>query len=100
MKSSKLFEIGKIYFEEAGQPREETQLGMVATGNSEEKSVHSASRAINFFDIKGEIEMLFGPSWNHIGLAGAADNSRVPKYYHPGLSVQLVAEATSDIGAF
>src|SRR5262249_50567274 len=62
--------------------------------------VHSASRAISFFDVKGEIETLFGPSWKYMGLAGTADNGRVPKYYHPGLSVQLVAEAATDIGTF
>jgi len=100
-KSAKLFEIGKIYFEQdGGQPLEETQLGMVATGNAEEKGVHSASRAISFFDIKGEIERLFGAAWKRIGLAGVVDNGLVPKYYHPGLSVQLVGKSTGNIGVF
>jgi phenylalanyl-tRNA synthetase beta chain len=101
LKSAKLFEIGKIYFEQdGGQPLEETHLGMVATGNAEEKSVHSASRTISFFDIKGEIERLFGASWKRIGLAGVPDDGLIPKYYHPGLSVQLIGTVTPNIGVF
>jgi phenylalanyl-tRNA synthetase beta chain len=103
LKSVKLFEIGKIYFEGVDrQRREETHLGMVATGNAEEKSVHSASRAIGLFDMKGEIEMLFGASWKHIGLKAAVgeDKGQVPKYYHPGLSVQLSWDGTVDVGVF
>ena len=90
LRSAKLFEIGKIYFEGVDrQPREETHLGMMATGYAEEKSVHSASRAISFFDMKGEIEILFGAFWKHISFKAAVgeDKSQIPKYYHPGLSV-------------
>jgi phenylalanyl-tRNA synthetase beta chain len=95
LKSAKLFEIGKIYFEGGDrQPREETHLAMVATGNAEEKSVHSTSRAISFFDMKGEIEILFGASWRHISLKAVVgeDKGQIPKYYHPSLSVQLAGE--------
>lgn len=103
LRSAKLFEIGKIYFEGVDRlPREETRLGMMATGNAEEKSVHSASRAISFFDMKGEIEILFGASWKHISLKATvgADKGQIPKYYHPGLSVQLSWDGTFNVGVF
>jgi len=103
LKSAKLFEIGKIYLEGADrQPREETYLGMVATGNAEEKSVHSPGRAISFFDMKGEIEILFGASWRHISLKAAVgeDKGQAPKYYDPGHSVQLSWEGTFNVGVF
>jgi len=96
LKSARLFEIGKIYLEGVDrQPSEETVLGMAATGNAEEKGVHSDSRAISFFDLKGEIELLFQVSWKHVSLEG-----KVPKYYHPGFSVRLGREGKRDSGFF
>jgi phenylalanyl-tRNA synthetase beta chain len=103
LRNLRLFEMGKIYFQESnGQPGEEPYLALLASGNSQEKSVHTTSgnsqqKSVHtkhraFFDLKGDIETLLesvGISGNEVSFGKALKEplAFVPGYYHPRLSV-------------
>ena len=63
IRSLKIYEIGKVY----GwvQPQESAEIfkvGLLVTGNLEEKTVHGASKDYSLFDLKGDVETLLEPS--------------------------------------
>lgn len=63
IRSLKVFEIGRVYgWVQPQQPAERSRVGLLATGNLEEKSVHGAARVYSLFDLKGDIETLLEPS--------------------------------------
>lgn len=63
IRSLKVFEIGKVYgWVEPQQSGEQSRVGLLATGNLEEKTVHGAAKAYSLFDLKGDIETLLEPS--------------------------------------
>lgn len=63
IRSLKIFEIGKVYgWVQPQQSGEQSRVGLLATGNLEEKTVHGAARAFSLFDLKGDIETLLEPS--------------------------------------
>jgi phenylalanyl-tRNA synthetase beta chain len=93
-RSVRLYEMGRIY---AGNldalPTEAPALGLIATGNTEEKSVHNEKpRNATFFDLKGDVESLLESLsvpvrqvlWKAPGKGGL-----VPDYYHPAVSAEL-----------
>jgi phenylalanyl-tRNA synthetase beta chain len=56
----RLFEMGRIYSAQPkGLPDERRVLVLGATGNRWSATVHSSERAIDFFDLKGDLEQLF-----------------------------------------
>jgi phenylalanyl-tRNA synthetase beta chain len=60
-KSLRLYEAGRIYYwGENHVTLEESQLGLIATGNEREKEVHQAAQPFTFFDLKGDVECLLG----------------------------------------
>ena len=100
IKSARLYEIGKIYRNHAGQkPQEEDYLGMIASGNYQEVSVHSVTRAINFFDLKGDIEILLqslGLPVKEVCFLGPMHRMEQeqmpcfsPNHYHPGVAAEI-----------
>jgi phenylalanyl-tRNA synthetase beta chain len=84
----RLFEAGNV-FEAAGEKTAEfKRICLGATGSALPASVHQATRAVSFFDLKGDVETLLA-TFQHSALeykAEAAD------YYHPGRSACAVMD--------
>src|SRR5439155_26599062 len=99
MRSARIYEMGKTYRKNAGQVQEDEYLGMITSGNYQEKSVHSVTRAINFFDLKGDIEILLqllGIPVKQVRFVGSmhrtekGEPSCSPlRHYHPGVSAEI-----------
>ena len=63
IRSLKVFEIGKVYgWVQPQESDEQSRLGLLVTGNLEEKTVHGAAKAYSLFDLKGDLETLLEPS--------------------------------------
>jgi phenylalanyl-tRNA synthetase beta chain len=77
---------------------EETFLGIIASGNAQEKTVHGSARPWSFFDLKGDVEVLLESL--AVPLRTVAWKSRdaggeVPDYYHPGVAAELKRDNVS-----
>lgn len=87
--SVRLFELGKTYGAEDGRFLETPVLALAASGDVAPASVHEPSRALGFFDLKGDVEVLldlFEHKQVYFDSAPGLD------YYHPG----RVARAAMD----
>ena len=63
IRSLKVFEIGRVYgWVVPRQSGEQSRVGLLATGNLQEKTVHGAAEAYSLFDLKGDIETLLESS--------------------------------------
>lgn len=63
IRSLKVYEIGKVYaWVQPQQSGERSRVGLLVTGNLEEKTVHGAAKAYSLFDLKGDMETLLEPS--------------------------------------
>ena len=63
IRSLKVFETGRVYgWVQPQQSEEQSRVGLLVTGNQEEKTVHGAAKAYSLFDLKGDIETLLEPS--------------------------------------
>jgi phenylalanyl-tRNA synthetase beta chain len=84
----RLFESGDV-FEKTGERFDERRrLCFAETGNTVAPTVHTKAKAVDFFDLKGDVEDL---------LAGFAHrtlyfDAHVPDYYHPGRSARIVLD--------
>ena len=82
----RLFEVGRIYRQDAGAPRETRRIAGVACGRAVSEQWGEPARALDFFDLKGDVESL-------LAMTGAAASFRfVPAqetWLHPGQSAQL-----------
>ena len=93
-RSVRLYELGRIYAANPdGLPTEAPALGLIASGNTEEKSVHNEKpRNATFFDLKGDLETVLESLsvpvrqvfWKAPGKGGS-----VPDFYHPAVSAEL-----------
>ena len=93
-RSVRLYELGRTYAANPdGIPTEAPALGLIASGNTEEKSVHNEKpRNATFFDLKGDLEALLESLslpvrqilWKAPGKGGS-----VPDFYHPAVSAEL-----------
>ena len=91
----RLFEAGEV-FEKTSEGREERRhLGLVATGDVQPKSVHSAAQQYTFFHIKGDMEEMLA-AFQHRSLSFDGD---VPRYFHPGRAARVVMDGET-IGYF
>ena len=54
----KLFEIGKIYSMQKGEPREDWRLGLAVTGNRFNRSWDTKPEEVDFFGLKGALQAL------------------------------------------
>jgi phenylalanyl-tRNA synthetase beta chain len=54
----KLFEIGKVYWKDNGQPRENYRLCIAVTGSRQTRSWGTRPEPVDFFDLKGVIQAL------------------------------------------
>jgi len=87
----RLFESGVVFAaptEKGGAPIETTMLAAVACGNASSEQWGEPKRALDFFDIKGDLESL-------IGLSGAPetwsfDGADLPTWLHPGRGARVL----------
>jgi phenylalanyl-tRNA synthetase beta chain len=86
----RLFEAGHVYEAEGTKSVEPKQICLGATGRALPANVHlpQESRAISFFDMKGDIESLL-ESFEYTTLHYDAQAS---DYYHPGRSARAVMD--------
>jgi phenylalanyl-tRNA synthetase beta chain len=91
----RLFEAGEV-FEKTSEGREERRhLGLVATGDVQPKSIHSAAQQYTFFHIKGDMEEMLA-AFQHRSFSFDGD---VPRYFHPGRAARVVMDGET-IGYF
>ena len=87
----RLFESGDV-FEKLGERFDERRrLCFAATGNTVEATVHTKAKAVDFFDLKGDVEDLLG------GFAQRTlyFDTHVPEYYHPGRAARIVLDGST-----
>jgi phenylalanyl-tRNA synthetase beta chain len=80
----RLFEVGRSYRAGAGQPLETDLLSMVVSGGARPEQWGEASRTVDFYDLKGDVEALLSGSceWQPGG----------PDCLHPGRRAQLLVD--------
>jgi len=93
-RSVRLYELGRIYSANPdGLPSEKPFLGLIASGNTDEKTVHNEkARSTTFFDLKGSLEALLESlslPRNQILWRAPDKGGSVPDYYHPAVSAEL-----------
>lgn len=87
----RLFESGDV-FEKMGERFEERRrLCFAATGNSIVASVHAKAKAVDFFDLKGDVEDLLG-AFAHKSIYF---DTMVPEYYHPGRAARVALDGAT-----
>ncbi|MFP4977971.1 phenylalanine--tRNA ligase subunit beta [Paenibacillus sp. CN-4] len=90
-----LFEIGGIFSTEEDtltrQPDEQPVLGLLLSGSSRSKQWNVAAQPVDFFDLKGALESLFG----HFGLEESVEYAAdSPAGFHPGRSASVYLTGT------
>jgi phenylalanyl-tRNA synthetase beta chain len=95
MNSVRLYEMGRIYpmagrfIRTTDDQPENLFLGIIASGNVQEKTVHADARPWNFFDLKGDLEMLLESlsiPLDQVTWQAEDSGAGVPPYYHPGVA--------------
>lgn len=83
----RLFEMGNIFAAPSEERAEECKaICLGVTGNAIEAGVHGVTRAFNFFDFKGDIEVLLH------AFEISTLRFEPTEHYHPGRSAQAVAD--------
>ena len=78
----RIFELGRVYLNEEGKLAQPMRLGGLVTGNATPEQWGTPARLSDFFDVKGDLERLFGT---------ALDTWRGEHpALHPGQSAQLI----------
>jgi phenylalanyl-tRNA synthetase beta chain len=75
------FELGKVY----RKGDENRTLVLVATGAAQQKTVHTAERDYDFFDIKGDVESIL----TAFDIDPVTSRDPLPYYYHPGRAARM-----------
>jgi phenylalanyl-tRNA synthetase beta chain len=88
----RLFEAGHVYKVDGDKSVEPKQVCLGATGQALPLNIHrpEETRALTFFDVKGDVENLLG-SFTASALHCDAQAS---DYYHPGRSARVVMDGT------
>ncbi|MGC2418018.1 MAG: phenylalanine--tRNA ligase subunit beta [Candidatus Acidiferrales bacterium] len=79
----RLFEVGKAYSLQDGEPAENLVLTLGATGNAREKTIHEDAREFTFVDLKGDLdsigELAGGLTWHpeSVNWLSATQSARV-----------------------
>ncbi len=87
----RLFESGNVYETVGSGTEEHKVLCFGSTGSALEAGVHQPSRALSFYDLKGDVEALLSAFASHSLYydANSAD------YYHPGRSARAVMDGAT-----
>ncbi len=81
----RLFEIGGCFYSEAGAYAQEERLAGVAYGSALSEQWGAASRNVDFYDVKGDLEALFAPGVLTLQAAEHAAS-------HPGRSARIMLD--------
>jgi phenylalanyl-tRNA synthetase beta chain len=87
----RLFEAGSIFEAENGAAAELRRICMGASGSAVNPNVHQPSRALSFFDLKGDVETLLH-LLQHDSLRFDAQTA---EYYHPGRSARAIMDGAA-----
>jgi phenylalanyl-tRNA synthetase beta chain len=100
LRNVRLCEMGRIFHPGDKVPLEKMMLGLLISGTQGERSVHAAPKALDFYDLKGDVEIL----WESFALAsgdlsfGRPEPDSYP-YYHPGILSEIRQNGTP-VGVF
>jgi phenylalanyl-tRNA synthetase beta chain len=88
----RLFESGVVFARADGgeAPVETTMLAAVACGSARAEQWGEPKRALDFFDIKGDLEALIALSGNPV--AWSFDAGDLPPWLHPGRSARVLCD--------
>ncbi|AZK48216.1 phenylalanine--tRNA ligase subunit beta [Paenibacillus lentus] len=91
-----LFEMGSVFQTDEDkltkQPREIAVLGLLLTGDREEKRWNAAPEKVDFFDIKGALESIFV----YLGISELVSyEADAPQGFHPGRSASVYLNTSS-----
>lgn len=91
-----LFEMGSVFQTDeeklTKQPREIPVLGLLLAGDREEKRWNASSEQVDFFDLKGALESVFG----YLGISELISyEADAPLGFHPGRSASLYLNTPS-----
>ena len=81
----RLFELGVVFLDQGKS--EPSRIAGVAVGAIENESWGSPSRAVDYFDVKGDVDALL--KGTHIARYVAFTSGAAPIYLHPGRSAQV-----------
>jgi len=85
----RLFELGRVFA--AGDPPVETpSLAIVASGNAHTEQWGEASRPMDFFDLKGDLDALI--AWGGEPHRWAAHADGLPAWLHPGRAARITRD--------
>ncbi len=101
-KTVQFYEMGRLFWGIEDEFSEEVEsLGMIISGNAQEKSAHAGTAAFSFFDLKGDVEILIdalGLPSERVRFVRSPEPVHEPEYYHPAVSCELRLDETK-IGA-
>lgn len=87
----RLFEAGHVYEANRDSSTEPKRICMGATGSALPPSVNQPARALNFFDLKGDVETLL----NFFDYGSLHNEPHTSGYFHPGRSARLVMDGVA-----
>jgi len=90
-KTVRLYESGKVFHSCCHQPEESLMLGLILTGNAQDRNVHCPQRPFQFFDLKGDLEALLSSLSVPVDDAKftSPGESERPGYYQPGVVAKI-----------
>jgi len=88
----RLFEMGRVFA--AGDPPLETpSLAIVASGNAHAEQWGEAARALDFFDLKGDLDALI--AWGGESQHWAMHADGLPGWLHPGRAARVTRDGAT-----
>ena len=87
----RLFESGNVFQMEQGKSKESKQICLGATGSAVTSGVHQPTRALTFFDLKGDVEDLLRAFQCKL----LQYDAQVADYYHPGRAARAVMDGVT-----
>jgi phenylalanyl-tRNA synthetase beta chain len=86
----RLFEIGRVFheFDRSTGPVESRRLALAAIGRARPEQWAADDRAVDFYDIKGDLEALAGPAAGRLVFEPAQDVT----WLHPGRSARVLLD--------
>jgi phenylalanyl-tRNA synthetase beta chain len=82
----RLFELGRVFAKGADWPVERRRLAAVACGRAQAEQWGEASRALDFFDLKGDLESLLASTGDALAFRFEPG---APAWLHPGRSATV-----------
>ncbi|MDQ7995132.1 MAG: phenylalanine--tRNA ligase subunit beta [Luteibacter sp.] len=86
----RLFEVARSFHATGGAPDEVGRVAVVASGNARAEQWGEASRTVDFFDLKGDLDALIA----HTGEPArwSVDTDDLPSWLHPGRGARVLRD--------